>query len=265
MVNNQITLIQQLETFLSEFRQLNMMSKQNVNAYSNMEKTIGEFTTFVLSKKNDQIWREIDQNKNHYLVNVISELREQSAFSVWEMEKYRTLEFQKEREEIANYFNNIEACIQTEFDSFEITATSKVLLIGSGAFPMTPLLIAKNTGAEVVGIDIDPEAISLSRIIIDSIDVNSNIIIEDSKVDQLEFTRKATHIIFASTVKEKYDILDQLHPLTNTEVVVAMRYGDGLKSLFNYPSQNVNPSRWIIAKSILHPGNVFDTILYKKA
>jgi hypothetical protein len=265
MVIDQVTLIQQMDTFLSEFRQHNLLIKQNVNNYNEMEKTIGEFTSFILDKKNEEIWRGIEQQNDDHLEIRIAELREQSAFSVWGMEKYRAIELQKNRHGIANYFSNIEACIETEFDSFEITSDSKVLLIGSGAFPMTPLLIAKKTGAEVVGIDIDPEAISLSRMIVDLMGEKFNITIEDSTVDQLGFTGKATHIVIASTIKEKFDILKSLHVLTNKNIVVAVRYGDGLKSLFNYPSQNVDSSLWNVAKNILHPENVFDTILYKKA
>ena len=53
-----------------------------------------------------------------------------------------------------------------------------------------------------------------------------------------------THIIFSSTIPIKYDILDQLYELTNDNVVVAMRYGNGIKSLFNYPSQKTDDKHW---------------------
>ncbi|MGF7047337.1 hypothetical protein J2T13_001842 [Paenibacillus sp. DS2015] len=263
-MTDQDMLIQQLNTFLSEFRQLNILNNKNVNNYSEMEKTIGHFTSFILSKKNVKIWEGIERQKDDNLAKQVAEIRKQSALCVWNMEKYRALEFQDNRQDIADYFSNIEACIEMEFDNFEITSNSKVLLIGSGAFPMTPLFIAKKTGAKVVGIDIDPEAINLSRIIVNLLNKNSNITIENCTVDQLEFTQKATHIVFSSTIKEKFDILKQLHALTNKDVVVAMRYGNGLKSLFNYPLQNVESSLWNVVKSTAHPENVFDTVLYKK-
>lgn len=263
-MKNQEAFITQLDTFLSEFRQLNISYTQKANNHSEMEKTIGKFSSFILSKKNEEIWKQLERQNDDILAKRVVELREQSALCVWAMEKYRAIELQKNKQSIADYFSNIEACIETEFGILEITSDSKVLLIGSGAFPMTPLLISKNTGAEVVGIDIDPEAVNLARIVVNLLDKNARITIKDCSVDQLEFTQEATHIIFASTIKEKFDILKQLHPLTNKDVVVAIRYGNGLKSLFNYPLQDVDSSLWKIVNNVSQPENIFDIALYKK-
>ncbi|MNZ58680.1 Nicotianamine synthase protein [compost metagenome] len=258
-------LIQQMEAFLSEFRELNLSYNQHANNYSEMEKTIGEFTAFVLNQQNEEIWKQVESHfNNNKLVRNIAELREQSAYCVWAMEKYRAMELLLNRQGIAEYFNNIEACIASEFGRFEITTGSKVLLIGAGAFPMTPLLIARKTGAEVVGIDIDPEAVGLARNVVSLLGQNSSIRIENITIDQLDFTQRATHIVFASTIKEKFELLQQLHPLTNGNVVVAMRYGNGLKSLFNYPLQDVDSSLWRIVNRVQQPGNVFDVAIYKK-
>jgi len=43
-----------------------------------------------------------------------------------------------------------------------------------------------------------------------------------------------------------------------------MRYGDGLKSLFNYPMQKVDETKWQLIEKIIHPQSVFDVILYQK-
>lgn len=166
--------------------------------------------------------------------------------------------------EIADYFKNIESCIEEEFGSFRITSESKVLLVGSGSFPMTPLLIAKRTGAEVVGIDIDDEAIQLGRNVVERLGSGLNIRLEKLSVEDLDFTKDVTHVIFSSTVESKYDILDQLYELTNDHVVVAMRYGNQLKSLFNYPLREVDEEKWKLVEHIIRPEHVFDIALYKK-
>jgi hypothetical protein len=88
--------------------------------------------------------------------------------------------------------------------------------------------------------------------------------LQKASVHELDFTKEATHIIFSSTVAMKYDILDQLHSLTNEHVVVAMRYGNGLKSLFNYPQQETDPLKWRMVDNILRPHDVFDIALYQK-
>ncbi|GEM_PF-220849 len=167
--------------------------------------------------------------------------------------------------QIADYFKNIEECIDKEFGSFHVTSDSKVLLVGSGSFPMTPLLIAKRTGAQVVGIDIDEESISLGRKVVETLGTGLKIRLESTLLENLDYTREATHIIFSSTVAAKYDLLDQLHTLTNEKVVVAMRYGDQLKSLFNYPMKETDRSKWKLVDQILRPDDVFDFALYQKA
>jgi SAM-dependent methyltransferase len=181
------------------------------------------------------------------------------------MEKYRALKLLNGTTERTDYFKNIESCIEKEFGQFQITSESKVLLVGSGSFPMTPLLIAKRTGAEVVGIDIDDEAIQLGRNVVERLGNGLNIRLEKRVVEDLDFTKDVTHIIFSSTVEKKYDILDQLHTLTDENVVVAMRYGDQLKSLFNYPMRQVDGQKWKMVERILRPDHVFDIALYKKS
>jgi CTP:phosphocholine cytidylyltransferase-like protein len=259
------TMIQQLEDFLSTFRRLNVNHKRNRHIYQQMEQVIGEFSFFILNKENRDLWNCMEHQNNTTLTMLAEQLREQSAFCVWDLEKYRAIEFKKNRQSIADYFKNIEGCIETEFGSFEISLDSKVLMIGVGAFPMTPIVIAKKTGAEIVGIDIDSEAIDLARAVVTIADKNARIAIKERTVDQLEFTKMATHIIFASTVKEKFAILKQLHPLTNENAVVAMRYGNGFKSLFNYPLENIDSSLWKIVNNVSQEENIFDIALYKKA
>jgi hypothetical protein len=263
-MNDQERMMQNLDTFLSTFRHLNSFHKENETIYHEMEQVIGEFSFFILNKRNHEIWSRMERQHDGALRKLAEQLREESAFCVWALEKYRAIELQEHKQGMAEYFKNIEACIETEFGSFEITCDSKVLMIGVGAFPMTPLLIAKKTGAEVLGIDIDSRAIDLAREVVAMVDKNARITIKGCTVDRLEFTKKATHIIFASTVKEKFNILKQLHPLTNKDVVVAMRYGNGFKSLFNYPLEDIGSSHWKIVNNVSQEENIFDIALYKK-
>ncbi|AOY74583.1 nicotianamine synthase family protein [Clostridium formicaceticum] len=264
-MSEQAMFITQLDSFLIKFKSLHNLHKQKLNNYREMEKIIGEFTSFVLNKKNEAVWQQLEPRYNEVLAWRVEELREQSALCVCAMEKYRAIELQRNKQDITDYFNNIESCIKNEFGSFEITSDSKVLLIGSGAFPMTPLLIAKKTGAEVVGIDIDPEAISLGKIVVNILNKNARITLNGCSVDHLDFTKEASHIIICSIIREKFDILKQLHALTPKDVVVSMRYGNGIKSLFNYPLQKVDHSLWNLVDSVSQSESVFDIALYKKS
>ncbi|MBD1381799.1 methyltransferase domain-containing protein [Metabacillus arenae] len=254
-----------LKEFSQKFHNLAVSYDHTVNNCSKLESLIDAYSNFITNKENKETWERLEQQKSSDLKQLVVDLRKKSALCVAIMEKYRALKLQNGEAEITDYFKNIESCIEEEFGSFQVTSDSKVLLVGSGAFPMTPILIAKCTGAEVVGIDIDAEAIELGQNVVEKLGRGLNIRLEKVLVEKLDFTKDATHIIFSSTVESKYDILDQLHTLTNKRVEVAMRYGNQLKSLFNYPLRKVNEQKWEVVEHILRPDNVFDIALYKKA
>jgi 2-polyprenyl-3-methyl-5-hydroxy-6-metoxy-1,4-benzoquinol methylase len=254
-----------LNEFSGKFDELAGRYDHTVKHSSELEALIDDYSTFITDKQNERIWEQLHRQESGSMHQLVLDLRDKSARCVAIMEKYRALKLQDGDVEIADYFRNIEECIEKEFGSSYVTSDSKVLLIGSGAFPMTPLFIAKRTGAKVVGIDIDDEAITLGKQVVEKLGAGLNIHLQQTLVQDLAFTKEATHIIFSSTVANKYDLLDQLHALTNEHVVVAMRYGNQLKSLFNYPMRETNSSKWNMIDNILRPDDVFDIALYQKA
>ncbi|MDI3091854.1 methyltransferase domain-containing protein [Priestia megaterium] len=251
--------------FSEEFELISRRYNHTVNDYKDLEVLIDEYSKFITNERNKEAWEKVQQQGDGDFSELIKDLRKKSALCVTIMEKYRALKLQSGDPEIADYFKNIESCIEEEFGSFEIKSNSKVLLVGSGSFPMTPLLIAKRTGAKVLGIDIDDEAITLGINVVEKLGKGLSIQLEKISVEDLGFTKDATHIIFSSTVESKYDILDQLYSLTNENVVVAMRYGNHLKSLFNYPLKQVDEKKWKMVENIVRPEHIFDIALYKKA
>lgn len=229
-----------------------------------LEHVINDYSRFITSDSNKVMWEQLAPQDSSKYKQVLTDLRKNSAYCVAMSEKYRALNLLNGKADVSDYFKNIESCIRTEFGSFQADSKSKVLLIGSGAFPMTPLLIAQQTGAEVVGIDIDEEAITLGDSVVKILGHGLNIRLEQTSAENLAFTKEATHIIFSSTVGIKFEILKKLHTLTNEEVVVIMRYGDNLKSLFNYPMEKVDEQNWVMVENVLRPDQVFDIALYKK-
>ncbi|GAE28731.1 class I SAM-dependent methyltransferase [Halalkalibacter hemicellulosilyticus] len=254
-----------LKPFREKFGEFASLYDRTLLNSSELELLLDTYSSFIIDEDNKKRWEQLEQREWSELDPLVDELREQSARCVAVLEKYRALRLLENGEiDIADYFKNIESCIEKEFGHFQVTADSKVLLVGSGAFPMTPLLIAKKTGAEVVGIDIDEEAIDLGRKVISKLGPDLSIRLENTFVENLDCTKELTHIIFSSTVASKYDILEQLYDLTEEHVVVAMRFGNQLKSIFNYPLQKVNTNKWRMVEQILQPTQVFDIALYQK-
>ena len=230
-----------------------------------LEQLMGEFSAFVTDERNQAPLTALEREAPAGFADLVADLRMRSARCAAVMEKYRALDLLDGRARSAGYFDNVESCIEQEFGAFELSSTSKVLLVGSGAFPMTPLLLAERVGASVVGVDIDVEAVELGRRVVRRLGDGLDIRLEHVPVEALPFTGEATHVIFSSTVGAKYDLLDQLHSLTRDEVVVAMRFGDRLKSLFNFPMRSVDQRKWRLVDTIRRPEQVFDIALYVKA
>lgn len=230
-----------------------------------MERVVGDYSAFVTDARHHEAWDALQRESAPGFMRLVAELRSQSARCAAIMEKYRALNLLDGRTASAGYFDNVESGIEVEFGTFRLTPSSKVLLVGSGSFPMSPLRIARRTGATVVGVDIDEEAVDLGQRVVKTLGSGLDITLERVSVEDLPFTAEASHVIFSSTVPVKYDLLHAIHSSTRDDVVVVMRYGDDLKSLFNYPMEPVDPRKWKVAEQVLRPEHIFDVALYVKA
>lgn len=264
-MNNPAKLRRLMAEYLQQFASMANRFDGTTDRSSELETVIDDYSAFITDEGNREAWEQLERESCADFAQLVEELRKTSARCVSIMEKYRALKLLNGNAARTEYFQNIESCIETEFGSFQVSSGSKVLMVGSGSFPMTPLLIARRTDAEVIGIDIDEEAIGLGRRVTEMLGSGLRIRLEHTLIEQLEEARDLTHIIFSSTIAQKYDLLDRLHPLTNERVVVAMRYGDRLKSLFNYPMQQADERKWKLVDTLLRPDHVFDIALYQKA
>ncbi|SFS52948.1 hypothetical protein SAMN04488601_1011396 [Paenibacillus sp. 453mf] len=251
-----------LKEYLERFEVMSNKYDSTTRYSHELELLIDEYAAYITNPANRSMWERLEPEEE--LGELVLNLRRSSAFCVAIMEKYRALKLLSGSSEQSAYFINIESCIEQEFGSFQVSPGSNVLLVGSGSFPMTPLLIAKRTGAQVVGVDIDQEAIDMGRSVLNILGPEYNIRLAQTPPEELESLEDFTHIIFSSTVEDKFNIMDRLYELTSDQVVVAMRYGEGLKSLFNFPLQEVDKLKWKLEEHVLRPDQVFDIALYKK-
>lgn len=227
-----------------------------------LEELLASYSQLVTDPANEADYEQLAATGTG--TELIAQLRSESARCVAIIEKYRALRLLEGGGGAEGYFANIESCIAEEFGAVAPDASSTVLLVGSGSFPMTLLNLAARTGASARGIDIDPEALELGRKVVAQLGESLDIELLGERIEQLDFLAEIAHIVFSSTVSVKYELLHQLHALTRDDVVVAMRFGDGLKSLFNYPLQPVDPDLWHCSAMIRQPEQVFDIALYTK-
>lgn len=263
--DEQQEMLSSLHEYLQRFTALADQYDGSASGAAELEQVMADYSKFVTDASHEDAFGELELEQPPAFAELVTGLRAQSSRCAAITEKHRALQLLDGQVTSVGYFDNVEACIEQELGACPPTADSKVLLVGSGSFPMTPLHLARSTGARIVGIDIDAEAIGLGRQVVHLLGRDLPITLEHISVDALPFTGDATHVIFSSTVPVKYDLLDLMHPLTRDDVVVAMRFGDGLKSLFNYPMQEVDPKKWRLVETVRRPGHVFDVALYAKA
>ncbi|XAP98015.1 D-histidine (S)-2-aminobutanoyltransferase CntL [Staphylococcus aureus] len=259
--NNEIKLIlqQYLEKFEAHYERV-LQDDQYIEALETLMDDYSEFILNPIYEQQFNAWRDVEKK-----AQLIKSLQYITAQCVKQVEVIRARRLLDGQASTTGYFDNIEHCIDEEFGQCSIASHDKLLLVGSGAYPMTLIQVAKETGASVIGIDIDPQAVDLGRRIVNVLAPNEDITITDQKVSELKDIKDVTHIIFSSTIPLKYSILEELYDLTNENVVVAMRFGDGIKAIFNYPSQETAEDKWQCVNKHMRPQQIFDIALYKKA
>lgn len=253
----------QLQEYLRQFETLYYQVLEDEHYIQALETLVDHYSQFILNPIAKHQFE--DWSNNEAKASLTHQLQDITSQCVKRVEEIRAKRLLDGRSSTTGYFDNVEQCIQEEFGQFHFGKEDKLLLIGSGAYPMTLVQVAKETGASVIGIDIDSQAVDLGQRIVQVLAPNEDIAITNQTVEEIDDMQTITHIIFSSTIPVKYDILNQLHAITNDNVVVAMRYGDGIKSLFNYPSHQTAETKWRCVERLSRPEHIFDIALYRKA
>ncbi|MFD6207045.1 nicotianamine synthase family protein [Peribacillus sp. NPDC060253] len=133
------------------------------------------------------------------------------------------------------YWDNYKELIQTEIS--ELKKVKKDIqsfaFVGTGPLPLSPLLLQRELGAKMTCLDIDEQAHSLGRRIVQELDNegNSDYILNDGALhDYTEFDI----VWIASLVPNKEEILERIFQ-TNPDATVAIRSVDGIHQLLYEP------------------------------
>ncbi|WP_028593738.1 nicotianamine synthase family protein [Paenibacillus assamensis] len=244
-----------------EIRELTAFSKQYGDCFELLKDRLDYLCQFMINHDNLERW---SQWGNHIeIVEYAEKVREASIQALCDMEKYQAQHTCERASDISDYLDILAGAVNEEMKNHNIDSNSKVLFIGSGAFPTTALTIARETSAQVVCLDIDPEAIEWSEQVAAASGLSGHISFTNKKVQELPFTIEATHIIIASLVKNKLEVLEELRQHMNPFAKVIVRYGNGLKSIFNYPLEEDVAHDWVHHK-MDDKQNLYDTLVLEK-
>ena len=158
------------------------------------------------------------------------------------------------------YGEELKLTVKQEIHDYKITSQDHILFVGSGSMPITAFTIAKETGAEITCVDIDKEALDLSKKV--AIKLGFPNIIFENELFSLSLD-KYSHIIIASLVPLKCEILENIRKTIPVTTKLILRYGNELKELFNYPIYQKEIKTFI--KTVIRDRDfIYDTLLLEK-
>lgn len=243
-----------------EIRQLTDYSRQCSDCFDLLQTKLEDLCRFMVSEENERqwlLWSDQEEIRQHG-----ERLRETSAQALCDMEKYQSIRMLERQMDMGRYLSALSDAVYDELRHFRIGRTSKVLFVGAGAFPLTALTVAKETRADVLCLDIDAEALDLGSRMAEASGLHDKVQFSGHGLKELPFVKEATHVMVASLVKNKLEVLEDLRQAVPPDTSIIVRYGNGLKSIFNYPLEKDLSQEWELLP-VVRSRSIYDTLMIK--
>ncbi len=223
-----------------------------------LKTSINELCSFIIRKENHLVFFQNQENKE--LKVYVTSIRDLSTKILGIIEKEEAKKILKDTDSCFEYGEELELTVKQEIHDYEMSSHNHILFVGSGSMPITAFTISKEIGANITCVDIDEEALSLSKEVAKKLGF-SNIIFENDLLSlPLE---KYSHIIIASLVPSKCEILENIRKILPASTKLILRYGNELKELFNYPICEKEIKSFI--KTVIRDRDfIYDTLLLER-
>lgn len=256
---DEMEVLQQLE---SEIRLLTAYAKEADGCYEILKRKIDELSGFIANEMNPPDWKSSDDDFER--LRLKRKVRDSAVAALCNLEKYLCQKVLRDGTDLGPYLNSLASSVRTEIACAGITDQARILFIGSGAFPTSAMLIAREARAKLCCIDIDNEAALLGSQIARRQGLSGQMEFTSAPIDALPFARHATHFMIASLVDAKASVLEQIRMVMADRAKVLVRYGTGIKELFNYSLDPSSLRYWkVLGPAIIH--SVFDTVILVKS
>ncbi|MFC7373218.1 nicotianamine synthase family protein [Fictibacillus iocasae] len=254
-------LLLSLKTLEYEINELLNFSRECEECYELLQNKLDSLHAFMTCEKNVNSWDK--WGLDEVILTSSERVREASVRALCDMEKHQSTRTCHHQLSGSEYIQTLSESVKKELDDYGINELSNVLFIGSGAFPISALTIASEKGASVCCLDIDAEAVALGRKLAEWTGLESKVAFTDQKPERVTFTKGATHIFIASLVEDKQGVLRSLQDTVHHQAKIILRYGNGLKSIFNYPVDPHRLTDWSVINTH-HGEGIYDTIVLEK-
>ncbi|OMH26659.1 hypothetical protein BGP75_23210 [Motiliproteus sp. MSK22-1] len=255
MTSRHYQLLVAISTFESQIYTLTQYSFESCECFTLLQEKLDELCAWILEEKQQIISDEMKLNPEHD--RQLKRLRETAVKALCMLEKHQSQCARDHQLSVSEYLCQLSENIQIELRSAEIESSSRVLFIGSGSYPLSAFIISRLTGAVVHGIDIDEQAVAMANQL-DSSQIATTFGCRDLLTEFKAF--RPTHVVIASLVEHKWELLNQLKPYLDGSHRVLVRFGNGLKSAFNYPF-NPNLMEGWDTELIRNDAAVYDSVL----
>lgn len=145
----------------------------------------------------------------------------------------------------------------------QIDKNSRVLFIGGGSIPISPIAYDKNFGCKGVIIDNDPKAIEYLKKVVKAFNLSDKFEVQEA--DGMSYNcNDFTHVVIAAMVTDKYNIINSLLKTMGPETKILCRSTNGLKNIL-YESLSSIPDGFKVIDTIKDPEQTFsETIILQK-
>ncbi|MBT2571515.1 nicotianamine synthase family protein [Planococcus sp. ISL-110] len=244
-----------------EMNELSTHVEESTYCYELLTKKLDDLSRFVVSEDNNKQWQLWEGDTE--IMKYSEKLRDASSNAICTIEKYHSLCALSNKTDLSEYMSTLCDSVNGQLEAFEFNKESKIIFIGSGAFPISALTIARQTDAEIMCLDIDLEAVETGKNMAELSGLEKRVSFTNKTVSELSFITEATHVVIASLVKNKLEVLADLSSVISQDTKVIIRYGNGLKSLFNYPLYQDLSDEWNCI-NIEQSEHFYDTVILKK-
>lgn len=254
-------LLLSLKVIEYEINELLKFAKECDECFDLLKTKLDSLHQFMTDETNISLWQVWGGDKD--IVSFSERVREASVRALCEMEKYQSVRSCNHQLNASEYINTLSRSVKRELEELDIRSDSKVLFIGSGAFPVSALTIASEKNVEVYCVDIDHEAVMMGERVAEITGLATLVKFSNKGLKNLPFVKKATHVVIASLVKNKLEVLNELKSSLQPHTRVILRYGNGLKSIFNYPLDTDLSKDWE-TKRMSGTKGIYETMILQK-
>ncbi|QHT59840.1 hypothetical protein GXP70_07675 [Paenibacillus lycopersici] len=247
----------ELRAWADEINELQASACYQSDSFERLSAELDRLCAYILHEDNGRLWNHLE---DRMATDAAAYMRHCSAMALGTLEKARVRKICSRHRDRCLYAELLSASLREERNQVEVPRDAKVMFVGAGAFPASAFTLAEAVSTEVLCVDIDEEAIRYGTELARHLGLDATIRYVKSHLGDLRFAADATHIFIASLVPEKLDILRELRPIVRPGCRFIVRYGNGLKSLFNYPLAIDTLKGWRV-RALDRAGSIYDTIV----